>query len=231
MQAIEDELEARLGDYYLERVRIHMNDSYAGTRMRKFPEDLRTLEEILWQCQIDVVLEIGLGLGGSALWFRDRLHTMTHYGRIAQPLVISVDVNTEQGRENLERVDPSYEETIKLVECDVCDPTVVDKVGRHLPANPRVLVIDDSAHMYETTMATLRHFSSLVPVSGYLLVEDGHRDLPGMLPSEVPGRAHGVIQAISDWLATDGAGRFVQRREQERYVVTSNPRGWLQRVR
>jgi cephalosporin hydroxylase len=80
-------------------------------------------------------------------------------------------------------------------------------------------------------MATLRHFSPLVPVGGYLLVEDAHRDVPGMIPpAEIPGDARGALAAITDWLAAEGDA-FVQRRDQERYIVTSNPFGWLQRVR
>lgn len=231
MPVIEDQLESRLGDYYLERVRIHMDDSYAGIRMRKFPEDLRTLEEIIWECHVDVVLEIGLGSGGSVLWFRDRLRTLAQYGRISRPLVISVDANIEQGRVNLAKLDPDYAQTIRLVESDVRDPDVAEKVRQHLPPDARVLLIDDSAHRYDTTMATLRHFSSLVPLFGYILIEDGHRDLPGMLPADIPGSTHGVVPAIREWLETDGAGRFVQRRDQERYIVTSHPGGWLQRIK
>ena len=231
MQVIEKELGSSLGEYYLERIRIHMNDSYAGVRMRKLPEDLRTLEEIIWECRIDVVLEIGLGMGGSALWFRDRLRTLAAYGHIADPLVVSVDVRCDPAREALSAADPAYADSIKLVEGDVCEPDVAEQVRRILPAGARILVVDDSAHMYESTMATLRHFASLVPLNGYVVIEDGHRDLDGMLPAEVPGRAHGVVQAISDWLEGEGRENFVQRRDLERYIVTSNPGGWLQRIR
>jgi cephalosporin hydroxylase len=232
MAVIEDLLESSLGDYYRSRWRIHLDDSYAGVRMRKFPEDLRTLERVLWEHRLNVVLEIGLDHGGSALWFRDRLRTMAQYGRITQPLVISVDVNVALGRENLARTDPDYAETIRLIESDVRAPEVVEKVHQHLPAGARVLVIDDSAHRYDTTLATLRNFSPLVPVGSLMLVEDGHRDIPGMLPPDRmgPADAYGSMRAIADWLATDGAGRFVQRRDQEHYIVTSNPGGWLQRI-
>lgn len=236
MSVIEDRLDSNLGDYYLDRIRVHMDDSYAGVLMRKFPEDLRTFEEIIWECRINVVLEIGIGLGGSALWFRDRLRTAAQYGRIAHPLVISVDIrNIGLARAQLERVDPGYAETIRLVEADVCDPGVVDQVRAHLPADARVLVVDDSGHSYATTMATLRHFSPLVPVGGYLVVEDSHRDIEGMLPPEVPGygtdHAHGTVRAVDEWLATEAAGRFERRRDRERYIVTCHPGGWLMRVR
>jgi cephalosporin hydroxylase len=227
---IEKELDTPVVEYYLERVRIHMDDSYAGVRMRKFPEDLRILEELIWECRIDTVLEVGLGLGGSALWFRDRLRTLATYGHIATPLVISVDVRTGAAREAMSAADPQWTESIRLVEGDVCDPEVAARVYEHIPPGARVLVVDDSAHMYESTMATLTQFASLVPLHGYVVIEDGHRDLDGMLPAEVPGKAHGVLQAITDFLDGDGAGRFVPRRDLERYVVTSNPRGWLQRI-
>ena len=231
MRRIEDELTSPIGDLYLERLRIHMNDSYRGIRMRKFPEDLRVLEELLWELDIDVVLEIGLGMGGSALWFRDRLRTLAEYGRIAQPFVVSVDRNIADAHAKLLQIDPNYASTIKLVEADIRSPSVREAVCRHIPTSARVLVIDDSAHRYDTSLATLQTFADLVPIGGYVLIEDGHRDIEGMLPPEIPGEARGVIQAIADWLADGGSGCFVQQRNQERYVMTSNPGGWLQRIR
>lgn len=227
---VEEQLDTRLGTYYLDRIRIHMDDEYAGVRMRKFPEDLRVIEQLLWERQVDTVLEIGLGHGGSALWLRDRLAALVRYGRASAPLVISVDWDISIGRENLERADPAYAETIRLIESDIRDPDVSGRVRACLPAGARLLVIDDSAHRYDTTLATLRNFALLVPVGGFVVVEDGHRDIPGMLPAELPGEANGVRAAIADWLAADAAARFVPRRDQERYVVTSNPGGWLERV-
>jgi len=227
---VEELLGIDLGTYYRRRIQLHMQDSYAGVRMRKFPEDLAALEHLLWEQRVDAVVEIGTGHGGSALWFRDRLRTLAAYGRAGGYLVVSVDRDLGPARFHLARVDPSYERSIKLVEADVRDPSVVARVRAHLPPGARVLVVEDSAHRYDTTLAALRGFSSLVPPLGYLVVEDGHRDIPGMLPDDMPGRTGGVLRAIDEWLAGEAHGRFTVRREQERYVVTSNPRGWLQRI-
>lgn len=231
LHGIENQLDQPLGDHYHRRILAHMDDSYLGARMRKFPEDLRTYEHLLWETRADTVIEIGLGHGGSALWLRDRLRTLATYRRTPRATVISVDRDISTGRANLERVDPDYAETIRLVQADVRDPSVVERVHDHLHGDARVLVIDDSAHRYDTTLATLRGFSPLVPPGGYIVVEDGHRDLPGMLPPSMPvGEAHGVTTAIDDWLTNEAGGRFEMRRDQERYLVTSNPRGFLQRV-
>src|SRR5438132_851628 len=144
-----------------------MTDSYAGVRMRKFPEDLQVYEHLLWDDAVEIVVEIGLGHGGSALWFRDRLLALAHYGRVSRPPVVSLDTDTTEARENLARVDPGYAETIRLVEGDVRDPYAAEQVLSHVPEGARVMVVEDSAHRYDTTLAALAHFSSLVPVSGY----------------------------------------------------------------
>src|SRR5438874_9874994 len=70
------------GQYWLDRLRQVMFDSYAGIPIGKFPEALRVYEHLLWSSRADVVVEIGTQHGGSALWFRDRLATMRGYGRI-----------------------------------------------------------------------------------------------------------------------------------------------------
>ena len=74
--AVRAQLEAPLRDYWLDRVRQHMQDSYLGVPLVKFPEDLRVYEHLLWRSRTNVVIELGTFRGGSALWFRDRLRTL-----------------------------------------------------------------------------------------------------------------------------------------------------------
>ena len=227
-------IEARLGrplrEYWLERARQHTQDTYVTVGLSKFPEDLRTYEHIIWETRANVVVEIGTQFGGSALWFRDRLLSFSRYRPdLPSPLVISIDVDTTLARENLATVDPHYQETIRLLEGDVRDGTVALAARREVPGGSRCLVVDDSAHTYETTSAALRNFATLVPVGGYFVVEDGSVDiedmrLHGMWPQ-------GVLPAVDDWLATDAGSAFVRRRDCEYYVMTCHPRGYLQRQR
>ena len=85
--------------------------------------------------------------------------------------------------------------------------------------------------MYDTSMAALTHFADLVPSGGYFVVEDGHRDFPELFPEEIPSRVNGALVAVEAFLRSEAGRAFVVRRDAERYVVTTNPRGWLQRVR
>jgi cephalosporin hydroxylase len=227
---IETSLSMPLQEYYVDRIRTHMDETYAGIRMRKFPEDLYAYERILWEQSVEVVLELGTGHGGSALWFRDRLETLARYRSSGPPLVVSVDRDLDVPREMLASVDPDHDETIKLIAADIRDPALADVVAEVIPDGARVLVVEDSAHMYDTTMAALTHFAHLVSPNGYFVVEDGHRDYPGMLPLDMPSKVNGALVAVDEWLASERGRDFAIQRDREKYLVTTNPRGWLQRV-
>jgi cephalosporin hydroxylase len=222
------ELEATVREYWLERVSRHKRDSYAGVRLAKFPEDLRVYEHLIWASKPNTVIEIGTLCGGSALWFRDRLRTVGTYAAIGRPLVISIDLDVGQAREELQAVDPAFEDTIRLVEADVTDPDLPAEVQALLPENSRCLVAEDSAHLFETTMAALMGFARFVPEQGFFVVEDGSVDYEDMRLR--PDWPRGVLPAVREWLNTPEGRKFRVRRDLEIYGITSHPEGFLQRI-
>jgi cephalosporin hydroxylase len=222
------DLEATVREYWLERVARHKRDSYAGVRLAKFPEDLRVYEHLIWASKPNVVVEIGTLNGGSALWFRDRLRTLASYAEIGRPRVVSIDVDIGQAREDLRAVDPAYEDTIALLEGDVTDPDLPGEVERLLPDGARCLVVEDSAHVFETTTAALEGFARFVPPQGFFVVEDGSVDYEEMRLR--PDWPRGVLPAVREWLKTPEGRRFRVRRHLEIYGITSHPEGFLQRI-
>jgi cephalosporin hydroxylase len=218
-----------LRDYWVARLAQHTQDSYAGVQLSKFPEDLRTYEHLLWSDAPDTVIEIGTQAGGSALWFRDRLRTLAQYGRISRaPLVVTVDVSQEWARRDLLLADPDYSRTIALVEGDVREPSTVERVSALVSPEARCLVVEDSAHEYDTTMAALTQFAGFVPSQGYFIVEDGCVDIDELRVSDDWPR--GVLPALRDWLQTDAGRAFSVRRDLELYGVSCHPEGFLQRA-
>jgi len=191
--------------------------------MPKFPEDLRVYEHLLWLDGPDTVIELGTHLGGSALWFRDRLTTMRNYGRITgNPTVVTVDISQIGARQTL--TDCGNAAGIELVEGDLCDPEIGERVASLI--GDRCLVVDDSAHTYETTSAALENYSRFVPPGGFMVIEDGCVDDEHL---RLPDWPRGVRPAIDAWLASSGAADFVVRRDLELYGITSHPSGFLQR--
>jgi cephalosporin hydroxylase len=226
---VEAPLTETVRDYWLDRVRQHTEDLYAGVPISKFPEDLRVYEHLLWNAWPDVVIEIGTQHGGSALWFRDRLRTLAAYGLVREPRVISIDVSVVAARANLDGRDPAWQEAIELVEGDVLDPGLPDRIAGLVGTRARCMVVEDSLHTYETTIAALRGFARFVPPRGFFVLEDGCVDVEEMRAS--PDWPRGVLPALHDWLGTEEGAAFDVRRDLELYGVTCHPEGFLQRVR
>lgn len=222
------DLKSSARDLWIARAHQHITDSYAGVRMEKFPEDLRTYEHLLWQTRANLVVEIGSRFGGSALWFRDRLRAMCAYGRIESVGVISIDIDNADALDAVRAADPSYEETITFVEADVRDPQLPGQIAALVPSGARCFVVEDSAHVYETTLAALRGFADFVPIGGYFVVEDGCVDVEAMRLDEYWPR--GVLPAIADWLPTPDGQRFHVRRDLELYGMSCHPGGFLHRT-
>jgi cephalosporin hydroxylase len=220
-------LDNSVRSYWLERVAQHTQDSYAGVALSKFPEDLRVYEHLLWDSRASAVIEIGTQFGGSALWFRDRLEAFGRYRPGIRPLVISIDVDIAEARRCLAEVDPSHEETITLLEADVRDPTLSARVGELVPSGARCLVVEDSAHIYDTTLGSLKRFARFVPPGGYFVVEDGCVDIEEMRLT--PDWPRGVLAAVHDWLQTSQGAGFTVRRDLELYGISCHPEGYLQR--
>ena len=203
---IEESLDARLDEYLRARVGSVVEETYAGLPMLKFPEDLRAYEQLLWDMRADTVIEIGTLGGGSALWFRDRLRAQRAYGRTAaEPLVISIDLHASHTAPALREVDSRFEDEIRLVEGDVTDPELPDRVAALVGPDRRAFVVEDSAHTYETTLAALEGFARFVPPGGWFVVEDGVVDVDAVRSPDWPS---GVLPAIADWLAGPNGHRF-----------------------
>jgi cephalosporin hydroxylase len=214
--------------YWLRRLGQHTRDTYAGVPIAKFPEDLRVYEHLIWTARPNTVIEIGVKHGGSALWFRDRLVTLESYGLIEHPCVISIDLDIRKARRNIEASGGNRRDVIALLQGDVMDPSLPEAVRRLLPGNgPSCLVVEDSAHTYESTTAALEGFRDFVGPGGYFVVEDGIVDVEE-LPR--PHGPRGVIRAIHDWLASPSGAQFRMRRDLELYGISCHPQGFLQRT-
>jgi cephalosporin hydroxylase len=221
------DLHAPTLDYLKARLRQCVFETYAGIPMLKFPEDLRAYEHILWSEKVDVVLELGAQHGGSALWFRDRLRVLEAYGQIRRARVVTVDLDISQAQAHLSRVAPGYEDDIVLIQGDLLDRALVERVSSCVPPGASCLVVDDSAHTYETTLGALRGFAGLVKPGGFFVVEDGCVDIEEMRIH--PDWPRGVLPAIREWLSTPEGSSFHERRDLELYGLSCHPGGFLQR--
>jgi cephalosporin hydroxylase len=230
MDPLAENRDIPLAELWRSRVKQHQLDSYAGVPMAKFPEDLRTYEQILWERAPRIVIEIGVQHGGSTLWFRDRLFDFQRYRCGPAPSVLAVDVDLSLARKTFDGMPPEATAGIELLEADIGDPATVATIAEAVPRGAEVIVIEDASHDGPTTLAALGGLAPLIQAGGYYMVEHTCVDIE---PLRVDGDAwpRGAGIAVGDWLSTDPLGRrFRGRPDLQPYGLTCHPGGLLQRL-
>lgn len=190
---------------------------YRGRAFLKSPFDVVLYQQLIDRLRPRTIIEIGVREGGSVLWFADSLRARGISGR-----VIGVD-----------RDPPAIED----------DPTVTLLAGEaaalHGVLTPEVmagvehplLVVDDSAHLYDTCLAVLEFFDEYLTARDYIVIEDG---IVAFLPEERYRRYEdGPRRAVADFLKNRADTYAIDRSLCDHFGpnVTWNPDGWLHRVR
>lgn len=161
---------------------------YHGVRTLKYPMDMWNYQEIIFERNIDWVVETGTRHGGSALFFADQLRA-----RGASGSVVTIDPQPDL------KFDIGADLMIDLVIGDSGSAEVAQRVYSSMPPNrgPLLLILDSD----HTKNHVLRELNGHVPwlrKGDYLIVEDtvinGHPVRPDFGP--------GPREAIAEFLAT-----------------------------
>lgn len=185
------------------------NTRWLGHPVNKLPLDLWLYQEMLHELRPDLVVETGTLYGGSAQFLGSVCDLLDH-GE-----VISIDLAP--------RATPDHPRVTYLVGSSVADD-VVAQVRERARGKERVMVILDSDHSRDHVLAELRAYADVVTPGSYVVVEDTNINGHPVEPDWGPG----PMEAIDDFLAETDA--FVIDEEREKFLLTFNPRGYLERV-
>ncbi len=190
--------------------------TYKGVSCQKNPFDLALYSKLLWEVRPATLIEIGSAAGGSALWFSDMLRTFE-----LDCQIYSVDV-AQSAQFDCEGVHFLQGDALFLEKTFARD---------FLEGMPRpLLLIEDSAHLYETTLAFLRFFDTHVAPGDYIVVEDGIVD--DMVGEAFDYYENGPNRAVETFV-NETRGRYRIDREYCDYYgenVTWNTNGYLKPV-
>jgi cephalosporin hydroxylase len=190
--------------------RIMEGTTYHGIPTMKNPLDFWVYQEIVWASKPDFIVEIGNLYGGSTLAFA-HICDLIGNGR-----VLAVD-----SMHNLISDGVKAHPRISLFTGDACE--IFPAVETAVPKGSSVMVIDDSLHTYDHTLAVLKSYSDLVSVGNYFIVEDGicHHGLD-------VGPQPGPFEAIEAFISTNE--HFIVDRNKENFGITWNPKGYLKKI-
>ena len=195
---------------------------WLGVPVLQWPTDLILMQELIAKLRPNCIVETGLYVGGTAVYYASILQLLGIPGR-----VISIDIQIHPtARKNVEA--SAFRDHIHLIEGDSKSEAVHQELRRLLGGETNILVCLDSDHSYAHTRGELRAFSRYVPVGGYLVLFDTIcRDLADTPNGDSSWTHDSPMTALEEFLAENP--NFQSDPAWEKYLVTFAPKGFLQR--
>ncbi len=160
----------------------HHKVTYNGIKAIRSPFDYLIYQMILFKIKPDLVIEIGTNVGGGALYIADILNI------IGKGFLHTIDIKNQS------------DDSLKKHNRIKCFTEGWENYDLKEAENyKKVLVIEDSTHTFENTLAVMKKFAPVVTKDSYLIIEDGIIDRLGM-KHEFHG---GPLKAINDFLKTN----------------------------
>lgn len=198
-------------DYYNSGVVWDGSTKWRGQHIEKYPSDLISYQEILYECKPDIIIEAGTRFGGSARFLGDICELFGH-GKI-----VSLDVEAMATPEH---------PRVTYINGDSGDAELASKLmAEHKTADDqKVMVILDSNHTQSHVLRELEAWAKYVSVGQYLVVEDTNINSHPVQQGWGPG----PWEALDVWHPNHPEFQIDESRE--KFLITANPRGWLKRV-
>jgi cephalosporin hydroxylase len=205
----------------LRKVRDDFHRLYYGSRWHggpwlgvptwKCPMDMMVFQEIIFERRPALIIETGTAFGGSAL-FMASLCDLIDNGR-----VMSIDIDP---------LDPLREHPrVTWVTGDSTSEAVMEVVRAAAAGDLEVMVVLDSDHKESHVSRELELYAPLVTPRQYLIVEDTNINGHPVLLEHGPG----PWEAVGKFLPQHPEFSIDPRRE--KYLLSFNPGGYLERVR
>ncbi|RZB38064.1 MAG: hypothetical protein SRB2_00410 [Desulfobacteraceae bacterium Eth-SRB2] len=186
--------------------------TWMGIPILKNVLDAWIYQEILYEVQPHVVIEIGSRYGGSTKYFADIM------GILGKGEVVSIDM--DRSVYDLEH------ERVTALTGNSSDPEILSAVEERCK-NKTVMVIQDGDHRMPQVLEDLENYSKFVSINSYFIIEDGIVDLYHHGDS-LGFEEKGPLAAIEEFLSHNS--HFAIDSSRERYLLTYNPKGFLKRI-
>ena len=203
--------------------------TWLGRPIIQFPQDIVTVQELIWKIKPDLIIETGIAHGGSLILSASILEL------IGNGEILGIDLDIKKHNKIAIEKHPLYHR-ITMIEGSSIDKKVVNKVFQFAKNKKRILLILDSNHSQAHVTKELKLYSPLVTKGGYILVFDTIiEDMPKNWLNE-----HGIKRPWNKndnpktavWEFLKKNHRFkIDRKYQNKSLITTAPDGFLKCVK
>ncbi|HEX7873694.1 MAG TPA: cephalosporin hydroxylase family protein [Sphingobium sp.] len=228
------------------------NFTWLGRPVIQVPQDQYAIQELIWACRPDLVIETGIAHGGSLVLTASMLAMLDYCeaaeaGTVLDPRasrrkVVGVDIDIRpHNRAGIEAHPLAHK--IVTIQGSSIDPDIFAQVKAQAQGHERIMVFLDSNHTHDHVLAELELYAPLTSAGSYCIVWDtGVEDLPdAMCADRSWGKGNNPRTAVWEYerrlaeegrTAADGAPLAFERDKtiEHKIVITASIDGFLRRV-
>jgi len=228
------------------------NFTWLGRPIIQVPQDTYAIQELIWACRPDLIIETGIAHGGSLVMSASMLSLLDYCdaietGGVLDPKagrrkVVGVDIDIRP--HNRASIDAHpMRHKIHLIQGSSTAPEVMTQIAAHAEGYEHVMVFLDSNHTHDHVLEELELYAPSVSKGSYCVVWDsGVEDLPEEMCSNRPwGKGNNPKTAVWEYMrllakegrkARDGGDlRFeYDHTIEHKIMITASPDGFLKRI-
>lgn len=210
---------------HINKYKYTYNFNWLGRPIIQLPQDMMTMQEIIWNVKPDLIIETGIAHGGSLVFYASMLEL------IGNGDVVGIDIDIRD-HNRIEIMNSPMYKRITMIEGSSIDKNIVELVSEVSKLRKKILVVLDSNHTHDHVLKELQLYSPLVTKGSYLVVMDTLvDDLPDELFKNRPwGKGNNPKTAVKEFLKNND--RFeVDRDIEGKLLITVAPSGYLKCIK
>ncbi len=217
------------------------NFSWLGRPIIQYPQDIVSMQELIWKIKPDLIIETGIAHGGSLIMSASMLAMLDmceaiESGEAIDPKlskrkVLGIDIDIRE--HNRQAIDAHpFSTRIEMIQGSSISPEVIEQVKSIAKDYETILICLDSNHTHNHVLAELEAYAPLTSIGSYCVVFDTIvEDMPkDMFPDRPWGPDDNPKTAVWKYLETHPEFE-IDKSIQHKLLITVAPDGFLKRVK
>jgi cephalosporin hydroxylase len=228
------------------------NFTWLGRPIIQVPQDIYAMQDLIWACRPDLVIETGIAHGGSLVMSASMLALLDYCDaveagstldpRASRRKVVGIDIDIRAHNRAAIDTHPMRHK-IHTIEGSSVAADTMDRLAAAADGYARTMVFLDSNHTHEHVLQELELYAPYVSKGSYCVVWDtGVEDLPDDMCADRPwGKGNNPKTAVWEYMrrlreegrkARDGEDLRLDydRTLEHKIAITAAPDGFLKRV-
>ena len=157
-----------LKESYVEK--YSYNNFFFGRPIIQYPEDIVSIQELIFEVKPDLIIETGIAHGGSLILSAGMLILLDNFEK-KKRYVLGVDIDIR--KHNLKAIkNHPFSKKIKLIEGDSTHKSTYEKVKKIAKKHKKILVLLDSNHTHEHVLKELNLYANFTSKNSFCIVYD-----------------------------------------------------------